>query len=155
MNRVRFAITAVGFVLCSAVSLAQLTGNVTTVNESGTAQDVFSSKSDVFFTAGPTATPCAFTQFISDGRYYFQVTDLTGAHLLSTDPLAERIVTVRNGVLATYDGHTHRVDTVEGMPHGLAMLDEQLSRSADVTTCLLYTSPSPRDRQKSRMPSSA
>ena len=29
-----------------------------------------------------------------------------------------------------------------------------LSRSAD-TTCLLYTSPSPRDRQKSRMPSSA
>ena len=25
----------------------------------------------------------------------------------------------------------------------------------DVKTCLLYTSPSPRDRQKSRMPSSA
>ena len=25
----------------------------------------------------------------------------------------------------------------------------------DVSTCLLYTSPSPRDRQKSRMPSSA
>eukprot|EP01015_Nassula_variabilis_P021955 TRINITY_DN3978_c0_g1_i15.p1 TRINITY_DN3978_c0_g1~~TRINITY_DN3978_c0_g1_i15.p1 ORF type:complete len:192 (+),score=52.72 TRINITY_DN3978_c0_g1_i15:66-641(+) len=27
--------------------------------------------------------------------------------------------------------------------------------NANVTTCLLYTSPSPRDRQKSRMPSSA
>ena len=26
---------------------------------------------------------------------------------------------------------------------------------SDATTCLLYTSPSPRDRQKSRMPSSA
>ena len=26
---------------------------------------------------------------------------------------------------------------------------------ASITTCLLYTSPSPRDRQKSRMPSSA
>ena len=26
---------------------------------------------------------------------------------------------------------------------------------AEVETCLLYTSPSPRDRQKSRMPSSA
>ena len=26
---------------------------------------------------------------------------------------------------------------------------------ADYETCLLYTSPSPRDRQKSRMPSSA
>ena len=30
-----------------------------------------------------------------------------------------------------------------------------LSASVLVTTCLLYTSPSPRDRQKSRMPSSA
>ena len=26
---------------------------------------------------------------------------------------------------------------------------------AEIITCLLYTSPSPRDRQKSRMPSSA
>ena len=34
----------------------------------------------------------------------------------------------------------------------------ELSRMGDyerVSTCLLYTSPSPRDRQKSRMPSSA
>ena len=29
------------------------------------------------------------------------------------------------------------------------------SSDADVNYCLLYTSPSPRDRQKSRMPSSA
>ena len=30
-----------------------------------------------------------------------------------------------------------------------------LPESADLMLCLLYTSPSPRDRQKSRMPSSA
>ena len=30
-----------------------------------------------------------------------------------------------------------------------------ISASGGSTTCLLYTSPSPRDRQKSRMPSSA
>ena len=30
-----------------------------------------------------------------------------------------------------------------------------LSYFVDLETCLLYTSPSPRDRQKSRMPSSA
>ena len=30
-----------------------------------------------------------------------------------------------------------------------------LSLNAESATCLLYTSPSPRDRQKSRMPSSA
>ena len=35
-----------------------------------------------------------------------------------------------------------------------ARLDE-LPQGAVVGTCLLYTSPSPRDRQKSRMPSSA
>ena len=31
----------------------------------------------------------------------------------------------------------------------------KLSMEVDVVTCLLYTSPSPRDRQKYRMPSSA
>ena len=31
----------------------------------------------------------------------------------------------------------------------------QLARAERQTDCLLYTSPSPRDRQKSRMPSSA
>ena len=33
--------------------------------------------------------------------------------------------------------------------------DDQTNRSAEFGYCLLYTSPSPRDRQKSRMPSSA
>ena len=39
----------------------------------------------------------------------------------------------------------------------LPMLDgpDGQHRSALVWTCLLYTSPSPRDRQKTRMPSSA
>ena len=32
---------------------------------------------------------------------------------------------------------------------------QNIDHGGDVTTCLLYTSPSPRDRQKSRMPSSA
>ena len=31
----------------------------------------------------------------------------------------------------------------------------QAEKMANVNSCLLYTSPSPRDRQKSRMPSSA
>ena len=34
-------------------------------------------------------------------------------------------------------------------------LAEQLKNSGNDIHCLLYTSPSPRDRQKSRMPSSA
>ena len=35
------------------------------------------------------------------------------------------------------------------------MLSEVAVNSLGASTCLLYTSPSPRDRQKSRMPSSA
>ena len=35
------------------------------------------------------------------------------------------------------------------------LLGGDKARGKDVTDCLLYTSPSPRDRQKSRMPSSA
>ena len=32
---------------------------------------------------------------------------------------------------------------------------EEVAEQIEAYTCLLYTSPSPRDRQKSRMPSSA
>ena len=49
-------------------------------------------------------------------------------------------------------------DPYENM--GAQLVKEAASKTSDVagdgtTTCLLYTSPSPRDRQKSRMPSSA
>ena len=38
---------------------------------------------------------------------------------------------------------------------GLGFLDHMLCSLTKHAGCLLYTSPSPRDRQKSRMPSSA
>ena len=41
----------------------------------------------------------------------------------------------------------------EYMPPGYKVTPEQISEA--YRSCLLYTSPSPRDRQKSRMPSSA
>ncbi len=113
MNRVRFPVAAIGLGLlfCSLPALAQVPGAVTTTTESGAAQTLFDDKSDVFFTAGPTATPCAATRFVNDGQYYFQVTDLSGTELLSSDPASERLVTVTHGVLATYDGHTHETDS--------------------------------------------
>ena len=37
----------------------------------------------------------------------------------------------------------------------LKLSRSQMQRLIELITCLLYTSPSPRDRQKSRMPSSA
>ena len=41
------------------------------------------------------------------------------------------------------------------MPVGAESFSEALRCGAEIFHCLLYTSPSPRDRQKSRMPSSA
>ena len=52
-----------------------------------------------------------------------------------------------------------RITTVEGMAEGgqLHPLQQAFAElgAAQCGYCLLYTSPSPRDRQKSRMPSSA
>ena len=53
------------------------------------------------------------------------ISDSTGYKHLPKDPIVERVI------------------------------DSFRSRSRDGIFCLLYTSPSPRDRQKSRMPSSA
>ena len=47
---------------------------------------------------------------------------------------------------------TTRDETYDEIRTMLAALDDKYTR---LLTCLLYTSPSPRDRQKSRMPSSA
>ena len=54
------------------------------------------------------------------------------------------------------------VSLVTGSARGIGLsIADRLARNgstvvySDVDDCLLYTSPSPRDRQKSRMPSSA
>ena len=51
---------------------------------------------------------------------------------------------------------THAINEyTRAMGFRLGAVNELGIWSNDPTTCLLYTSPSPRDRQKSRMPSSA
>ena len=45
--------------------------------------------------------------------------------------------------------------TIEMALAGFSKDDIEIEVADGVLTCLLYTSPSPRDRQKSRMPSSA
>ena len=44
--------------------------------------------------------------------------------------------------------------TFEGFEEN-EMLQDAVFKNLEIIGCLLYTSPSPRDRQKSRMPSSA
>src|SRR5674476_1558206 len=52
-------------------------------------------------------------------------------------------------------GAVDRLDAAQDLPHAFNVRGTH-GRAASVSPfCLLYTSPSPRDRQKSRMPSSA
>ena len=52
--------------------------------------------------------------------------------------------------------HSERRELLQGLKLQCGVLQSSLQRRKALrTNCLLYTSPSPRDRQKSRMPSSA
>ena len=72
------------------------------------------------------------------------------------NPTVEVDVTTENGVLgraAVPSGaSTGEHEAVELRDGGDAFMGKGVLQAV---TCLLYTSPSPRDRQKSRMPSSA
>ena len=69
--------------------------------------------------------------------------------------------TILNGdsdyAMINYLVHTQALDESVGKQNQIFIEDYQRGElDFDAyTTCLLYTSPSPRDRQKSRMPSSA
>ena len=63
----------------------------------------------------------------------------------------------------TLDGFSEGITLGEGIrrskaikiPHIHDITEVKVAQMTQLKTCLLYTSPSPRDRQKSRMPSSA
>ena len=55
---------------------------------------------------------------------------------------------IEHGYLVVREGLIERVES--GNPN-----DEFIASNENIPVCLLYTSPSPRDRTRSRMPSSA
>ena len=71
---------------------------------------------------------------------------------LSDSNLQRELGAIRNPTLDAFkdkiEGYEQAKRIMSNSAHGLAV-------SRNNTNCLLYTSPSPRDRQKSRMPSSA
>lgn len=110
MKMVRLGIGTIALLFCSFSTLAQVSGSIATVDSGSTARQVFAHREDVFLAAGSLSSPCRAVDYLPDGKYYFQVTDPSGRVLLSTDPVAERGVTVRSGVLSSYDGTTHAID---------------------------------------------
>ena len=74
------------------------------------------------------------------------------------DPTKEQAFGMRKG-LTDYGDADFSLFLRRAFIKGAGYTEEALSRPvvaiANTGSCLLYTSPSPRDRQKSRMPSSA
>src|SRR5665213_1970432 len=81
----------------------------------------------------------------------YDIPSRTGRKIASATTI--ELVTRHTNVIALKDASTDLVAAA----HTKAVLGDQfdLYSGDDGLTCLLYTSPSPRDRQKSRMPSSA
>ena len=75
------------------------------------------------------------------------------AKLLKTLSHVQSIVEKRNTIPVLSNV---RIEAMEdGISFKATDMDTEITEIVDAKTCLLYTSPSPRDRQKSRMPSSA
>ena len=82
---------------------------------------------------------------------YWKIVKYLEANSKTTAEFAAKNVKIQND--SDGNGDYIKVWTVDGLDKPT---DSQLNALAsNATTCLLYTSPSPRDRQKSRMPSSA
>jgi hypothetical protein len=79
--------------------------------------NIYAAKADVFLTGGPGPNAPQWAAGLPDGDYYFMVTDPPGKTLLSTDPIEDRIFTVKDGVIID-DGksvHLLQDDTFRGV----------------------------------------
>lgn len=76
----------------------------TTANGSTVNSNLFDSKCAVYLDGGPGPHAPARAAGLPDGDYFFQVTDPSGAQLLSTDPVSNRRFRVSGGVITAYTG---------------------------------------------------
>ena len=82
------------------------TANGTTVNA-----NLYDAKEDVYLNGGPANAPGCHGGDLDAGDYYWQVTDPSGATLLSSDEVEDRKFRVANGVISENLG-THPVGGV-------------------------------------------
>jgi hypothetical protein len=108
----------------------------TNVDDSMVNQNLYANKDDVYLSGGPRPPSCTSSSGLTDGTYYFQVTDPNGSTLLSTDPLDCRVVTVTNGEIVAYGPAAggcvaHLTGTPIALCPGSAKITVQLSPYSD------------------------
>jgi hypothetical protein len=96
-----YIVTAASTATGAGVSGAIFT---TTVNGSAVNANQYDSKCAVYLDGGPGLHAPAKSAGLPDGDYYFQVTDPSGAQLLSTDPVSNRRFHVSGGVITAFAG---------------------------------------------------
>lgn len=99
MPRPRLLPTLAALLFLSASSAAQISGLAFTTNSLGESEQVFPSVNSVFLAGGPRPGSNCLAPGLPDGNYYFQVTDNSGATLLSTDSVSQRGLVVQGGVI--------------------------------------------------------
>ena len=77
----------------------------------------YDNKADVYLNGGPQN--CGNGNGLPDGLYYFQVTDPSGATLLSSDAIKFRMVSVNNGVITGIGGTGNHAVGSSGCNGGL------------------------------------
>lgn len=107
-----------------AASAHAISGAIYTSVENGETVNAnsYPSKDLVYLNGGPNNAPGCNGGDLEDGDYYFQVTDPSGATLLSSDAVSERKFRVASGVISAYLGTTHDV----GGPSDCGSLSLQL-----------------------------
>lgn len=110
MHLLRSLLALVGTV---ALLFAQVPGGIYTTDGSGSRfgagvyDGIFDGPLLVYLAGGPErGAPCS-APGLPDGDYYFQVTDATGALLLSSDAITNRKIAVTGGVISGTIGSTH------------------------------------------------
>jgi hypothetical protein len=90
---------ALSALLWPSTTTAAISGAIWTSLSNGATvnANLYDAKEDVYLNGGPQN--CGNGNGLPDGLYYFQVTDPSGATLLSSDAIKFRMVTVSNGVI--------------------------------------------------------
>jgi hypothetical protein len=99
-----FALITAGILVNPAQAAPSGAIFTTTANGSRVNANLYSSKCEVYLDGGPGVGAPASAAGLPDGQYYFQVTDPSGKHLLSSDVVSNRRFQVANGVIVAYTG---------------------------------------------------
>lgn len=87
----------------SAANADAISGAIFTSTADGATVNgnIYDAKEDVYLNGGPVNVPGCNGGALEDGEYYFQVTDPSGAVLLSTDAIGNRRFRVTGGEIST------------------------------------------------------